>query len=172
MNRVVLVGRVTRDPELRTAGSGNSFAPFTLAINRIFQSSSGEKETDFINCVVFGKQAENFVRFMKKGSLVGVEGRLQSNSYTAQDGSKRTSHNVVCDSVSFLESKSSRGDEPRSQGSFNDFSPYDDSPQPKWSKPSQPSNYSPYDEMSKQQKNQEYENESDDFNISDDDLPF
>lgn len=181
MNRVVLVGRLTKDPELRTAGSGTLFVPFSLAINRTFQSSTGERETDFINCVVFNRQAENLARYMKKGSLVGVEGRLQSNNYTAQDGSKRSSINVVCDTISFLESKAStRNEQDLRQTSFDqgsnyyDYSPYDETPSSKGSKTTRFQTYSPYDEMSSNnQKHQDQnEDEINDFNISDDDLPF
>ncbi|MBS5115445.1 MAG: single-stranded DNA-binding protein [Erysipelotrichaceae bacterium] len=108
INRVVLVGRMTRDPELRRTQNGTPVTSFTLAMNRNFSSANGERQTDFINCVVWNKAAENVERYCFKGSLVGVEGRLQSRQYDAQDGRKVTVVEVVCDSVQFLESKGSR----------------------------------------------------------------
>lgn len=105
INRVVLVGRMTRDPELRRTSSGAAVTSFSLAINRNYQSASGEQQTDFINCVVWNKVAENVERYCSKGSLVGIEGRIQSRQYDTQDGTKRTVVEVVCDSVQFLETK-------------------------------------------------------------------
>ena len=105
INRVVLVGRMTRDPELRRTSSGAAVTSFSLAINRNFSSANGERQTDFINCVVWNKAAENVERYCSKGSLVGAEGRIQSRQYDAQDGTKRTVVEVVCDSVQFLETK-------------------------------------------------------------------
>ncbi len=105
INRVVLVGRMTRDPELRRTSSGAAVTSFSLAINRNFSSANGERQTDFINCIVWNKAAENVERYCSKGSLVGVEGRIQSRQYDAQDGTKRTVVEVVCDSVQFLETK-------------------------------------------------------------------
>lgn len=108
INRVVLVGRMTRDPELRRTPSGAAVTSFSLAVNRSFTSANGERQADFINCVVWNKPAENVERYCSKGSLVGVEGRIQSRQYDAQDGSKRTVVEVVCDSVQFLETRGSR----------------------------------------------------------------
>lgn len=105
INRVVLVGRMTKDPELRRTSSGAAVTSFSLAINRNFSSANGERQTDFINCVVWNKAAENVERYCSKGSLVGIEGRIQSRQYDAQDGTKRTVVEVVCDSVQFLETK-------------------------------------------------------------------
>ena len=105
MNKAILVGRLTRDPELRNTNSGVAVVSFTVAVNRPFTSNSGEREADFINCIAFNKQAENLSRYIKKGGLVGVEGRIQSRSYTAQDGSKRYVTEVVCENVQFLEPK-------------------------------------------------------------------
>lgn len=104
INRIVLVGRMTRDPELRRTQSGAAVTNFTLAVNRNFKTE-GQPDADFINCVIWNKSAENVERYCSKGSLVGVEGRLQSRQYDAQDGTKRTVIEVVCDSVQFLETK-------------------------------------------------------------------
>ncbi len=105
LNRVVLVGRLTKDPDFRTTPSGVSVATFTLAVNRTFANAQGEREADFINCVVFRKQAENVKNYLSKGSLAGVDGRLQSRSYENQEGRRVFVTEVVCDSVQFLEPK-------------------------------------------------------------------
>jgi single-strand DNA-binding protein len=105
LNRVVLVGRLTRDPELKYTPSGVPVATFTLAVNRPFSNQSGEKESDFINCVVWRKPAENVANFLKKGSLAGVDGRIQTRNYEGQDGKKIYVTEVVAESVQFLEPK-------------------------------------------------------------------
>ncbi|QMP81562.1 single-stranded DNA binding protein [Staphylococcus phage SAP3] len=105
LNRVVLVGRLTKDPEFRTTPSGVDVSTFTLAVNRNFKSKDGEQQADFINCVVFRKQAENVKNFLSKGSLAGVDGRMQSRSYENQEGRRVYVTEVVCDSVQFLEPK-------------------------------------------------------------------
>jgi len=105
MNRVELIGRLTRDPELRYTSSNIATTRFSLAVNRPFQSQSGEQGTDFINIVVWRKQAENVKKYCTKGSLVAVEGRIQTGSYE-KDGQRVFTTDVVADSVQFLESKS------------------------------------------------------------------
>ncbi|EGQ2960444.1 single-stranded DNA-binding protein [Staphylococcus pseudintermedius] len=106
LNRTVLVGRLTKDPDFRTTPSGVEVATFTLAVNRNFKSKDGEQQADFINCVVFKKQAENVKNYLSKGSLAGVDGRLQSRSYENQEGRRVYVTEVICDSVQFLEPKS------------------------------------------------------------------
>ena len=115
INRVVLVGRLVRDPELRYTQSGIAVARFTLACDRPFGGQDGKKETDFIDCTVWRKQAENVTNYLRKGHMAGVDGRLQISSYEAQDGSKRYRAEVVADSVRFLEPKGSGG-QSQSQG--------------------------------------------------------
>ena len=105
MNRVELIGRLTRDPELRYTSSNIPTARFTLAVNRPFQSQNGEQGTDFINVVVWRKQAENVKKFVTKGSLVAVEGRIQTGSYENKDGQRVCTTDVVADSVQFLETR-------------------------------------------------------------------
>ena len=105
MNRVELIGRLTRDPELRYTSSNIATARFTLAVNRPFQSQNGENSTDFINIVVWRKQAENVKKYVSKGSLVSVEVRIQTGNYE-KDGQRIYTTDVVADSVQFLESKS------------------------------------------------------------------
>jgi single-strand DNA-binding protein len=102
MNRTVLVGRLTKDPDLRYTPNGVPVATFTLAVNRPF---SKEKESDFINCVVWKKAAENVANFLKKGSLAGVDGRIQTRNYEGQDGKRVYVTEVLAESVQFLDSK-------------------------------------------------------------------
>ncbi len=105
INRVVLVGRLTRDPELRKTASGASVASFTVAVDNRQKGPDGEKTASFIPCTVWNQQAENAYKFTHKGSLVGVEGRLNQRTYDSKDGRKVTIIEVICDSVQFLEPK-------------------------------------------------------------------
>ena len=103
MNKVVLIGRLTKDPELRfTPGNGAAVATFTLAVDRRF-SKDGQREADFIPIVVWGKQAESTANYMTKGNLVAVSGRIQTRSYEAKDGTRRYVTEVIADEVKFLE---------------------------------------------------------------------
>ncbi len=110
INRVVLVGRLTRDPELKYTTNGIANLRFSIAVNRTFTSQNGERQADFINCVAWRGQAENMAKFLRKGSLIGVEGRIETGSYQAQDGTTRYTTDVVCDSVQFLEPRSASAD--------------------------------------------------------------
>ncbi|EAE8592528.1 single-stranded DNA-binding protein [Listeria monocytogenes] len=105
MNRVVLVGRLTKDPDLRYTPAGVAVATFTLAVNRTFTNQQGEREPDFINCVVWRKPAENVANFLKKGSMAGVDGRVQTRNYEGNDGKRVYVTEIVAESVQFLESK-------------------------------------------------------------------
>lgn len=104
INRVVLVGRLTKDPEFRTTSNDVNVATFTLAVNRTFTNANGEREADFINVVVFRRQAENVNNYLSKGQLAGVDGRIQTRSYE-KDGQRIFVTEVVADSVQFLEPK-------------------------------------------------------------------
>lgn len=104
INRVVLVGRLTKDPELRYTPNGIASCRFTLAVNRAFKSE-GELQADFIQCVAWRKQAENLANFQRKGNLIGVDGRIQTGSYDGQDGKRVYTTDVVADSIQFLEHK-------------------------------------------------------------------
>ena len=103
LNRVILIGRLTRDPELRILPNGIPVASFTLAVDRPFTNQQGERETDFIDIVVWRKQAETVSNHLTKGRLVAVEGRLQVRTYETQDGQKRKVAEVVADTVRFLD---------------------------------------------------------------------
>ncbi|CAM3941457.1 single-stranded DNA-binding protein [Mesobacillus zeae] len=105
MNRVILVGRLTKDPDLRYTPNGVAVASFTLAVNRPFTNQQGEREADFINCVVWRRPAENVANFLKKGNLAGVDGRVQTRSYEGQDGKRVYVTEVLAESVQFLEPK-------------------------------------------------------------------
>lgn len=110
LNRIVIIGRLTRDPELRSTANGTPVATFTLAVDRSFKTQSGEKETDFIPVVVWRQLAETCGRYLSKGKLAAVDGRLQIRSYQAQDGTKRTAAEVVAENVRFLSPKDSGSD--------------------------------------------------------------
>jgi single-strand DNA-binding protein len=103
LNRVILIGRLTRDPELRYTPSGVAVARLTVAVDRDFQNQQGERETDFIDVVAWRKLAETISNHLAKGRLVAVEGRLQIRSYETQDGQRRRVAEVVADNVRFLD---------------------------------------------------------------------
>ena len=106
MNKVILMGRLTRDPEIRYAQDNSlPVARFTLAVDRRFKRDNSQQTADFISCVAFGKTAEFFEKYMKQGTKFCLEGRIQTNSYTKQDGSKAYSTDVVVENVEFAESK-------------------------------------------------------------------
>lgn len=104
LNRVILIGRLTRQPELRITPGGTSVTTITLAVDRR-PSPSGQKETDFIDVVLFGRLADVTCQYMDKGRLVAIEGRLQSRSWETKDGQKRKSWEVIADSIQFLDGK-------------------------------------------------------------------
>lgn len=107
MNKVFLIGRLTRDPELRYTGNNTAVTTFSLAVNRNFANQSGEREADFISIVVWRKQAENVKNYLTQGSQVAIDGRIQTRSYDDNNGQKRYVTEVVADNVEFLGSKSS-----------------------------------------------------------------
>ncbi len=122
MNKVFLIGRLVRDPELRYTGSNIPVATFSLAVNRPFTGQSGERETDFINIVVWRKQAENVKNYLNQGSQVAIDGRIQTRSYDDQSGNKRYVTEVIADNVQFLDTKASR--EQREVNKTQDVNPY------------------------------------------------
>lgn len=108
MNRTVLVGRLTKDVDLRYTPNGKAVANFTLAVNRPFKNANGENEADFILCQVWGKTAENLANYMGKGSQVGVDGRIATRNYDNDQGQRVYVTEVVADNVQFLESKNNQ----------------------------------------------------------------
>lgn len=107
MNKVIVVGRLTRDPEMKytTGESATAIARFSLAVNRKFKNADGEYEADFINCVAFGKTAEFIEKYFNKGMAMGIAGRIQTGSYTNKDGQKVYTTEVVVEETEFVESK-------------------------------------------------------------------
>jgi single-strand DNA-binding protein len=148
INRVVLVGRITKDPELQQTNTGVSYVRFSLAIDRPFKNQNGEKLTDFINCIAWRSQAEFLKNYVKKGNMIGVEGRIQVTSYQDQTGSNRQSFDIFAESVANLESKKTDGGFQPSEAGF-----------------------APVNQNSSRQTN-DFEEPQVDFEVSEDDLPF
>lgn len=118
INRVVLVGRLTKDPEMRVSQNNIAVTTFTLAVNRPFTSKNGNNEADFISCITFRKQAENVSQYLSKGSLAGIDGRLQTRNYENKEGQRVYVTEVVCESVQFLEPKKNNQNN-NNQGNHN-----------------------------------------------------
>ncbi|WP_445622517.1 single-stranded DNA-binding protein [Lacticaseibacillus paracasei] len=119
LNSVSLTGRLTRDADLRYTQSGTAAGSFTLAVDRKFKSKNGERETDFISCVIWRKSAENFANFTKKGSLVGVEGHIQTRTYDNAQGQKVFVTEVIVENFALLESRQASQNSPKSQQTAN-----------------------------------------------------
>lgn len=157
MNKVILIGRLTKDPELKQTPNGVSNATFSIAVNRNFKNKDGVVEADFINVVVWRRQAENVSKYCTKGTQVCVEGRMQTRNYDAQDGTKRYITEVIADNVEFLGSKGSnvqtRNDYADAPGNYdyNDLSPVAETDIP---------------------KEDPFKNFGSEVSLSDDDLPF
>lgn len=173
MNRVVLVGRLTKDPELRYTPNGVPVATFTLAVNRTFTNQQGEREADFINCVIWRKPAENVANFLKKGSLAGVDGRVQTRSYDGQDGKRVYVTEILAESVQFLEPRgASGGSAPGGNaggfGGQREASPYGNNNQNQPYRNNNNNNNQGYTRMDEDP----FANDGGQIDISDDDLPF
>jgi len=162
MNRVDLVGRLTRDPELRHTTSGRAVCQINLAINRTFTNQNGEREADFINVVVWDKQAENVSKYVTKGRLVSVEGRLQSRSYDDKDGKKVYVTEVIANSVQFLSTGNSNTSNNSSSYSAPETNPFDFGNEPTPNKPVQTVSV----------EKDPFESFGESVTISDNDLPF
>ena len=113
INNVTLVGRLTKDVDLRYTSTGTAVGTFSLAVNRQFTNQTGEREADFISCVIWRKSAENFANFTRKGSLVGITGRIQTRNYDNQQGQRVYVTEVVADSFTLLEPKQTTEQRPR-----------------------------------------------------------
>lgn len=125
LNNVSLVGRLTKDVELRYTPSNVAVATFTLAVNRTFKNENGDREADFINCVMWGQQAENLANWAKKGALIGITGRIQTRSYDNQQGQRVYVTEVVAETFQLLESKgqgNQQGQQRQAQQQSPDFS--------------------------------------------------
>lgn len=119
LNSVSLTGRLTRDVDLRYTQSGMAVGSFTLAVDRKFKSKNGERETDFVNCQIWRKSAENFANFTHKGALVGIEGRIQTRTYDNAQGQKVFVTEVIVDNFALLESRQASQNSPKSQQTAN-----------------------------------------------------
>jgi single-strand DNA-binding protein len=177
LNRVVLVGRLTKDPELKYTPNGVAVANFTLAVNRPFSNQQGEREADFINCVVWRKPAENVANYLKKGSLAGVDGRLQTRSYENNQGQRVYVSEVMAESVQFLEPRNANAGG-QNQGGNNFGGPSNDRG---FGQQNQNRSYGSDNGFGGQQQQNPKRNNFDDdpfandgtpIDISDDDLPF
>ncbi|MGM0220087.1 single-stranded DNA-binding protein [Enterococcus sp. AZ126] len=172
INNVVLVGRLTKDPDLRFTHSGSAVATFTLAVNRNFTNANGNREADFINCVIWRKPAETMANYARKGTLLGVTGRIQTRNYENQQGQRVFVTEVVCENFQLLESRATA--EQRNNSIGND--------QPNSFQNNQPnSNYDTHTQRHSQDNKcmPDFARSSDPFvgsgstiDISDDDLPF
>ncbi|MCA1032290.1 single-stranded DNA-binding protein [Bacillus timonensis] len=175
MNRVVLVGRLTKDPELRYTPSGVAVATFTLAVNRTYTNQQGEREADFINCVIWRRPAENVANYLKKGSLAGVDGRLQTRSYEGQDGKRVYVTEVVAESVQFLEPRGGSNEQQQrgggsSYGGGNNFGGGNQG-SGSYGQPNQNQNQR-NNQGSTRFDEDPFANDGQPIDISDDDLPF
>lgn len=168
INRVVLVGRLTKDPELRYTPNGIASCRFQVAVNRTFQNQQGEREADFISCQAWRKQAENLANFMKKGNLIGLEGRIQTGSYEGQDGKRVFTTDVVADSIQFLEPRNGTGgsqDASNYESSTNTGGKYQGSSQGQYGSNNNQPSYTRADENP-------FANSKGPIEVSEDDLPF
>ena len=145
INNSTLVGRLTKDADLRYTSDGTATATFSLAVNRPFKSASGEREADFINCVIWRKNAENFANFTRKGSLVGITGRIQTRNYENKEGQRVYVTEVVAENFALLESKKDGASNGQTGQSNN---------------------------RSSHQSNDPFNSHSEPYSINSDDLPF
>ncbi|MBD3949745.1 single-stranded DNA-binding protein [Tuanshanicoccus lijuaniae] len=169
MNNVQLIGRLTRDVEIRHTSSGTAVGSFTLAVNRSFQNQQGERETDFINCVIWRKQAEILAQYTRKGSQIAVDGRIQVRNYENQQGQRVYVTEVIVNNFYFIETRAQTEQRPQSNDYGNNSNSF-----------SQPSNNN-FQNQNNYSLNNDYNQNSSPFsefsdggpiNLSEDDLPF
>lgn len=121
MNKVLLVGRMVRDPEIRYTNEGTSIAKFSIAVDRAVKKDSEQQTADFPSCVAFGKTAEFIEKYFRKGNRIGIVGRIQTGNYTDKDGKKIYTTDVVAENVEFVESRAAASAEPAKKEVSNDF---------------------------------------------------
>ena len=174
MNRVILVGRITKDPEVRYTSSDVAVCQFTLAVNRKYQSAGGERQADFISCVAWRNSAELLGKYVKKGAQIGVEGQIQVRNYEDNGGVKRYVTEVICDSITFLESKGSR-----EGGSYSGYSDIEQYNIPQQRKSQSQDSFNPFGDFNTPQRKPQTQDSEDPFkdisnnyDLSNDDLPF
>ena len=161
MNKALLIGRLTRDPELRSTSTGRNVCQFSIAVNRNFTNANGEREADFINCVVWDKQAENLVKYQKRGNQIAVDGRIQTRNYEDKDGKRVYVTEILANSISFLDSKGTNA-------SSNDFNSLPEPPREDSVNSSSSMNSMETVSVDKDP----FEAFGDSIEISDNDLPF
>lgn len=162
INQVVLVGRLTKDADLRYTSGGQAVATFNLAVNRNFTNQSGEREADFVNCVIWRKPAETLANYAKKGTLLGVVGRIQTRNYENQQGQRVYVTEVVCDNFQLLESRNAN-EQRQNTENFNN--------QNQQSSQAQQSTMPGFGNFGNQTNTDPF-GQSSQIDISDDDLPF
>ncbi|EHL97552.1 single-stranded DNA-binding protein [Lentilactobacillus parafarraginis] len=184
LNRAVLTGRLTRDVDLRYTQSGTAVGSFTLAVDRNFTNQQGEREADFINCVIWRKSAENLANFVHKGSLVGIDGRIQTRNYENQQGQRVYVTEVVVDNFALLEPRSARNNSNNQQGGnapqqnngnnnpFDNTNSNNSNPNPNNNGGNNANNNNNGNGGQQNNSNDPFANSGDSIDISDDDLPF
>ncbi len=171
MNKVVLIGRITKDPELRTTPTGVPVVQFSIAVNRTYQNQNGERQADFISCVAWRNQAENLAKFIRKGGLIAVDGSIQTRQYDDQSGARRFVTEVICNQITFLESK-------KQDGGYGDLSQITPPQQNSYRNNNynqnsyQQNNYSSNNMNNQLEDKNPFEDINRDFDITNDDLPF
>lgn len=174
INNVTLVGRLTREPELRYTPTNQAVATFSIAVNRPFKNADGEREADFINCVMWRQQAENFANWANKGNLIGIVGRIQTRNYENQQGQRVYVTEVVAENFQMLESRQERGASTQTQ-SYQQ--PQMQQPVQQQQQPMRQQPIAQQQQPMQQQPVQVTNNQNDPFGgspmeIADDDLPF
>lgn len=164
MNRVILTGRFTRDPESRMGGNSTEIVRFSLACQNDFTNRNGERDVEFVNCVAFGRTASTISKYCRKGQMISATGRIRNSSYDAQDGSKRYTTDIVIDSFEFMGSGSQRDGAPTNNyapsDNYSNFNNYPDN-----------NNFNSNIEMTDVSEDP-YKDFGEEVNISSDDLPF
>ena len=164
MNKALLIGRLTRDPELRSTPAGRNVCQFSIAVNRTFTNANGDREADFINCVVWDKQAENLVKYQKKGNQIAVDGRIQTRNYEDKDGKRVYVTEILANNISFLDSKGS------SAGNSNSFNNFNNLPEQPIERNNNVASMPDIETVSVEKD--PFEAFGDSIEISDNDLPF
>lgn len=189
INATILVGRLTKSPELKHTQSGIAYVRFTLAVNRSFTDQNGERKADFINCIAWRLTAENLAKYQTKGSLIGLEGRIETSSFEGQDGKRVFTTDVVAENIQFLEAKannsSGQGQGASQQESTNGGYQQQSQQQPQYQQqPTQYQQQPTYGGQQNQGQGQQFAQNAgvnnynsrngggNQFEVSDDDLPF
>ena len=121
MNKIIITGRITNDLEIKAIGSGTEVCNFSVAVDRRFKSSDGEKQTDFFDCTVFGKSAAFLTKYFHKGDGINIEGRMESRIWEDKDGKKRKNWSIMCDNIEFPHSKGKSGESNQSGSPFTEL---------------------------------------------------